>query len=65
MSWDALWFAVFAFALASFTLISLAIAVRGLAEVRELFQSLEEHDRGGTPRQASGDAAGPPKGGAP
>ena len=41
MSWSLLWFAVHASAFASFTAISLAVAVKGVAEVRELFASLQ------------------------
>jgi hypothetical protein len=45
MSWALLWLAAFAVALASFVLISLAIAVRGIGEIRELFAALEEERR--------------------
>lgn len=41
MSWSTLWLAVLASAFASFTVVSLAVAVKGLAEVRELFASLQ------------------------
>jgi hypothetical protein len=46
MSWALLWLGAFAVALAGFVLISLAIAVRGIAEIRELFAALEEERRG-------------------
>lgn len=42
MSWALLWLAAFAVAFLSFVLISLVIAVRGIAEIRELFAALEE-----------------------
>jgi len=45
MSWALLWLVAFAVALASFVLISLAIAVRGIGEIRELFAALEEERR--------------------
>jgi hypothetical protein len=45
MSWALLWMVAFAVALASFTLISLVIAVRGIGEIRELFAALEEERR--------------------
>ncbi len=41
MSWDSLWLVVFAASFAAFTLISLLIAVRGAAEVRDLFDTLK------------------------
>lgn len=41
MSWLALWTAVFFVALGAFTLVSALVAVRGWAEVRELFEELE------------------------
>lgn len=52
MSWSLLWFAVFLSAFVSFTAISLAVAVKGIAEVRELFASLQDEaqDRGRKPR---------------
>jgi hypothetical protein len=46
MSWALLWLGAFAVALVGFVLISLAIAVRGIAEIRELFAALEEERRG-------------------
>ena len=45
MSWAVLWLVAFAVALASFVLISLAIAVRGVGEIRELFAALEDERR--------------------
>ena len=45
MSWALLWLVAFAVAFASFVLISLAIAVRGVEEIRELFAALEEERR--------------------
>jgi hypothetical protein len=45
MSWALLWLVAFAVALASFVLISVAIAVRGIGEIRELFAALEEERR--------------------
>ncbi len=45
MSWTLLWLVAFAVAFASFVLISLAIAVRGVGEIRELFAALEEERR--------------------
>jgi hypothetical protein len=48
MSWALVWLVAFAVAFASFVLISLAIAVRGIGEIRELFAALEE-ERGRKP----------------
>ena len=45
MSWAFFWLAAFVAAFGAFTLISLVIAVRGVAEIRELFSSLEEERR--------------------
>jgi hypothetical protein len=45
MSWALVWLVAFAVAFASFVLISLAIAVRGIGEIRELFAALEEERR--------------------
>ena len=45
MSWGLVWLAAFVVAFFSFTLISLVIAVRGVAEIRELFAALEEERR--------------------
>ncbi len=42
MSWAGFWLVAFAAAFAAWCLISLAIAVRGTAEIRELFTALEE-----------------------
>ncbi len=41
MSWGSFWLVVFAASFAAFTLISLLIAVRGAAEVRDLFDTLK------------------------
>jgi hypothetical protein len=41
MSWELLWLVVLVASFAAFTLISLLIAVRGAAEVRELFDTLK------------------------
>ncbi len=45
MMWPAFWWLVFVFALAAFSAISLAIAVRGVAEIRELFRALDDERR--------------------
>lgn len=45
MSWALLWLATFVVAFLAFGLISLVIAVRGVAEIRELFSALEEERR--------------------
>jgi hypothetical protein len=45
MSWARFWLAAFIVAFLGFVLISLAIAVRGVAEIRELFAALEEERR--------------------
>ena len=45
MSWTLLWLATFGVAFLAFSLISLVIAVRGVAEIRELFSALEEERR--------------------
>jgi hypothetical protein len=45
MSWAVFWLATFVVAFVAFTLISLVIAVRGVAEIRELFAALEEERR--------------------
>ena len=50
MSWALFWLATFIVAFGSFSLISLIIAVRGVAEVRELFSALEGERR----RKSSG-----------
>ncbi len=49
MSWALFWLVAFAVALGSFALISLLIAVRGVAEIRELFTALDEERRRGKP----------------
>ena len=46
MSWALFWLIAFAVAFGSFVVISLAIAVRGVGEIRELFRALEEERRG-------------------
>jgi hypothetical protein len=43
MRWTTFWLATFVVAFGSFALISLVIAVRGVAEIRELFAALDEH----------------------
>ena len=45
MSWALFWLVAFVGAFGGFTLISLAIAVRGVAEIRELFTALEKERR--------------------
>jgi hypothetical protein len=40
MSWTSFWLATFVVAIGSFALISLVIAVRGVAEIRELLTAL-------------------------
>jgi hypothetical protein len=45
VSWPAFWLGSFLVAVATFVLISIAIAVRGIAEIRELFAALEEERR--------------------
>ncbi|HUL76306.1 MAG TPA: hypothetical protein VL691_22165 [Vicinamibacteria bacterium] len=45
MSWALFWLVSFVVAFAAFGVISLLIAVRGVAEIRELFASLEEERR--------------------
>lgn len=45
MSWAALWLVAFVVAFLAFSLISLLIAVRGVAEIRELFAALEDESR--------------------
>jgi hypothetical protein len=46
MSWPLFWLAAFVVAFGSFVLISFAIAVRGVGEIRELLRALEEERRG-------------------
>lgn len=46
MSWPLFWLIAFVVAFGSFAVISLAIAVRGVGEIRELFRALEEERRG-------------------
>jgi len=50
MSWALLWLTAFAVAFGAFSVISLVIAIRGIAEIRELFSALDEERR----RQSSG-----------
>ncbi len=45
MTWALVWLATFVVAFLAFALISLAIAVRGVAEIRELFAALEDERR--------------------
>jgi hypothetical protein len=45
MSWPLFWLITFVVALGSFVLISLAIAVHGVGEIRDLFRALEEERR--------------------
>ena len=45
MSWALVWLATFVVAFLAFSLISLVIAVRGVAEIRDLFSALEEEKR--------------------
>ena len=45
MSWASFWLVAFVAAFGGFTLISLVIAVKGVAEIRELFTALEEERR--------------------
>jgi hypothetical protein len=45
VTWALVWLATFVVAFVAFTLISLAIAVRGVAEIRELFAALEDERR--------------------
>ena len=45
MSWAGFWLVSFVVAFAAFSLVSLLIAVRGVAEIRELFAALEEERR--------------------
>lgn len=45
MSWALFWLVAFVVAFGGFTLISLVIAVRGVAEIRELFAALEQERR--------------------
>ena len=50
MSWGLFWLIAFVVAFGAFSLISLVIAIRGVAEIRELFSALEEERR----RKSSG-----------
>lgn len=49
MSWPVFWLAAFVVAFGTFTVISLLIAVRGVAEIRELFTALAEARRAERP----------------
>ena len=46
MSWPLFWLIAFVVAFSSFVVISLAIAVRGVGEIRDLVRALEEERRG-------------------
>jgi hypothetical protein len=50
MSWSMLWLVVLVASFVSFTAISLGVAVKGVAEVRELFALLEHTARDRAPR---------------
>jgi hypothetical protein len=45
VSWPSFWLIAFVVAFGSFVVLSLAIAVRGIGEIRELFRALEEERR--------------------
>ena len=45
MSWAFFWLAAFVLAFGASSLISLVIAIRGVAEIRELFSALDEERR--------------------
>ena len=45
MSWPLFWLIAFVVAFGSFVVLSLAIAVRGIGEIRDLFRALEEERR--------------------
>jgi len=45
VSWALFWLVSFAVAFVGFSAISLVIAVRGVAEIRDLFSALEEERR--------------------
>ena len=45
MTWPGFWLASFVVAFLAFSLISLLVAVRGVAEIRELFAALEDERR--------------------
>jgi hypothetical protein len=45
VSWTHVWTIAFFFAFAAFALISALIAVRGVAEIRDLFSGLEQERR--------------------
>lgn len=49
MSWSLFWLIAFVVAFGGFILISLVIAVRGVAEIRELFRALDEERRRNRP----------------
>ena len=46
MSWSSFWLIAFVVAFGGFVVISLAIAVRGFGEIRDLFRALEDEGRG-------------------
>jgi hypothetical protein len=50
VSWSTVWTIAFFFAFTAFALISALIAVRGVAEIRDLFSGLEQERR----RKSSG-----------
>ena len=45
MTWASFWLVAFVVAFGAFAVISLAIAIRGIAEIRELFAALEAERR--------------------
>ena len=45
MSWALVWLVTFVVAFGAFSLISIAIAIRGVAEIRELFSALGNETR--------------------
>jgi hypothetical protein len=45
VSWAVFWLGSFVVAFVAFSLVSLLIAVRGVAEIRDLFAALEEERR--------------------
>jgi hypothetical protein len=47
--WATFWLVSFAAAFLAFSLVSVLIAVRGVAEIRELFAALEEERRRNRP----------------
>jgi hypothetical protein len=51
MIWSLLWLVVFAAALAGFVLVSLAIAIKGVAEIRDMLRGLNAHADVGSPEE--------------